>query len=451
MRPTVLRPPYNALPRTVIAVTERDREILRLALPAIATLAAEPLYVLVDTAIVGHLGTAALGGLAVASAVLVLCFMVFNFLAYGTTARVAFLTGARQGKTAAQVAAQGLWICAGLGSALVAVVALGARTFSRALGAEGAILDAATTYLSISAVGAPAVLVALVGTGYLRGVRDTKTPLVIVIVANVFNVVVELILVYGLDYGVAGSAWGTVAAQWGAAVVFLYVVGRRVSATGASLRPVRREILGLLVTGRHLLVRTGSLLAALTLATSTATRIGATSLGGHQIASQIFGLLALLVDGLAIAAQALVGSNLGAGNPDEARETSARLLTWGLGAGVALAVVVAALSGVVPRIFTPDPAVVDRAQIALLWLALLQIPAAAVFVLDGVLIGASDTRFQQWANVAACAAFVPCAALVLRFDLGIGGLWAGLMVWMLVRLAANYTRFVRGTWATAST
>lgn len=431
-------------------MTDRDREILRLAVPAVVTLAAEPLYVLVDTAIVGHLGTAPLGGLALASAVLALAFLVFNFLAYGTTARVAFLTGAGDQRAAAGVAAQGLWVCAGLGAVLVAVVGLGARTFAAALGGEGAVLDAATTYLQISAIGAPAVLVALVGSGYLRGVQDTRTPLVVIIAANIFNVGIELVFVYVLDWGVAGSAWGTVIAQTGAAAAFLVVLGRRIVAAGASLRPNGVELRRLLVSGRHLLVRTGSLLAALTVAMSVAARVGPASLGGHQIAAQVFSLLALLVDGLAIAAQALVGSMLGAGRPDEARATSRRLLTWGVGAGAALALVVSATSGLLPHVFTSDDVVVDRAQVALLWLALLQLPGAAVFVLDGVLIGASDTRFQQWANLAALVAFLPCAAAVLAFDLGIGGLWAALMIWMLTRLAANSARYAGTRWTSVA-
>jgi len=432
-------------------VTDRDREILRLAVPAVLTLAAEPLYVLVDTAIVGHLGTAPLGGLALSAAVLSLALLLFNFLAYGTTARVAFLTGAGRDQAAAEVAAQGLWICAGLGTVLVAIVALSARSVAAALGGEGAVLEAATTYLRISAVGAPAVLVALVGSGYLRGVKDTRTPLVVVIGANLFNVAIELYFVYGLDLGVAGSAWGTVIAQILAAAAFLVVLGRRIAAAGASLRPDAAELRRLLVSGRHLLVRTGSLLAALTVATSVAARLGPATLGGHQIAVQIEGLLALLIDGLAIAAQTLVGTQLGAGRPDEARATARRLLGWGAAAGLALGVLLAAASGVLPAVISDDTAVLDRARIGLLWVALIQLPAAAVFVLDGVLIGASDLRFQQWANVAALVAFLPCATVVLALELGIGGLWAALSVWMLARLAANYSRYAGARWTSVVT
>lgn len=429
---------------------EHDREIFRLALPAVITLAAEPLYVLVDTAIVGHLGTVPLGGLALASAVLALAFLAFNFLAYGTTGRVAYLTGAGLPRQAAAVAAQGLWICLGLGLILGLVVGFGARSFAAALGGEGEVLGAATTYLRISAVGAPAVLVALVGSGYLRGVQDTRTPLTIVIVANVANLIIELVLVYGLDLGVAGSAWGTVAAQTGAAAAFLLVLVRRIRLAGADPRPVRGEIAWLLRAGRPLLVRTGALLAALTMATSAAARLGTAQLAGHQITMQLFSLAALLIDGLAIAAQALVGSLLGAGRADEARATGRRLLTWGLRGGAALAVVIGVLSGIVPLVFTTDVAVRRQAQIGLLWLAVLQLPGALVFVLDGVLIGASDTRFLQWGNVAALAVFGPCAVAVVALDLGLGGLWAALTLWMLVRLVGNYGRFAGPNWTTSA-
>src|SRR5438105_7336332 len=211
----------------------RDRTILRLAVPALVTLAIEPLYVLVDTAIVGHLGTAPLGGLALASTVLTTTFFVVTFLEYGVTARVAFLVGARDRRSAAGVVTQGLWLSAVFGAVLALVVGLGARVLAHALGGSGAVLHAATTYLRISAVGAPLLLVALVGNGYLRGVQDTRTPLVVVAVANVVNVVAEVVFVYGLHLGVAGSAWGTVIAEAVAAAWFAAVMVRHVRSSGA--------------------------------------------------------------------------------------------------------------------------------------------------------------------------------------------------------------------------
>jgi putative MATE family efflux protein len=428
-------------------VLPRDRTILRLAVPALATLAVEPMYVLVDTAIVGHLGTGPLGGLALAAGVLNIAFLVCNFLAYGTTARVAFLVGAGDRRAADHVAAQGLWLSAFLGLAAAALVGGLARPAATLLGGSGEVLENAVTYLRISAIGTPFVLVALVGNGYLRGVQDTRTPLVIAVAANLLNLIVEIVFVYGLDLGVAGSAWGTVIAQTVAASVFLAILSRRLRESGASLRVDREELTRLVRVGRHLFIRTAALLATLTLATSVAARMDAPTLAGHQIALQIETFLALVVDGLAIAGQTLTGSALGAGDRIEARLMGRRLVQLGLRAGMALAGVVVATSWLLPHAFTADGAVVSRASAALVLVGVLQVPAAVVFVLDGVLLGASDSRFQQWANVLALVAFLPFVVLLLLWPTpGIVGIWAGLMVWMLARLVANLTRFAGSHW-----
>ena len=429
----------------------RDRRILRLGVPALGTLAVEPLYVLVDTAIVGRLGTVPLGGLAVASAVLTTLLTLFNFLAYGTTARVAFLVGQGDRKGGARVAAQGLWLSLAVGAPLAAAVGLASPALGRLVGGEGAILDAATTYLRISALGIPVVLVALVGNGYLRGLSDTRTPLVIVVVANVVNLVLEVVMVYGLGLGVAGSAWGTVVAQALAAAWFLVLLGRHIADAGAGLAPVRAEVVRLLVAGRHLLVRTAALLATLALATSTATRVGPATLGGHQIGLQVHSFLALVLDSLAIPGQILVGTLLGAGDGDEARAMSLRLLRLGLVAGVVVGVALAASSWALPHAFSDDPDVVERARLALLVAGLAQVPAGVAFVLDGVLIGSSDFRFLQWTMLASLVVFLPFALAVLRWhQLGIAGIWAGILTWMVFRAAANGARLSGQAWVRAS-
>jgi putative MATE family efflux protein len=250
---------------------------------------------------------------------------------------------------------------------------------------------------------------------------------------------------------VAGSAWGTVLAQTVAAAVFLGVLTRRLRLSGASLAVDRRELFGLARTGRHLFVRTAALLTTLTLATSVAARVDPPTLAGHQIALQIETFLALVVDALAIAGQALTGAALGAGDTTEARQTGRRLVQMGLRAGVALAIVVVGTAWLVPRIFTSDAPVASRASAALVVVGVMQVPAAVVFVLDGVLVGASDTRFQQWSNVLALLAFLPFAAAVLAWPrFGIVGIWTGLLAWMLARLLANATRFAGGRWENVS-
>ena len=216
-----------------LRLSERDRRIAALALPALATVAVEPLYTLVDTGIVGRLGTGPLGGLALATTVLNASFWIFNFLSFGTTSRVAFLTGRGDKRAAGMVATQGLWLSGCIGVPVGLALFGLAGPISSALGGHGAVLHAATTYLRISAVGLPFILVALVGNGYLRGLSDTRTPLGVVVVANVVNVLLELLLVYGVHLGVAGSAWGTVAAQLLSAGWFVVLIARRVAGTGA--------------------------------------------------------------------------------------------------------------------------------------------------------------------------------------------------------------------------
>jgi putative MATE family efflux protein len=425
----------------------RDRRIAALAIPALGALAIEPLYVLVDTAIVGRLGAAPLGGLALAGTVLNALLWVCNFLSYGTTARISFLTGKGDHKEAAAVATQGLWLCGLLGVPIALIVGFGGHGLASALGGHGDVLAAASTYLRISAVGIPFVLVALVGHGHLRGLSDTRTPLRVVLLANVVNVVLEVVLVYGFDLGVAGSAWGTVVAQVIAAIWFLAMSGRRIRAAGAELRPRPREIRTLLVIGRHLFARTGALVITISAATSVAARVGTSTLGGHQIALQVETFLALVVDALAIAAQAMIGTLLGAGDRAEARATGRRLLAVGWLLGVALAVMVVATAPLLPHIFSGDAAVTHRASLALVMVGIMQIPGAVAFVIDGILMGASDFRFLQWATAGAGLAMVPAAAAVVHWHrLGIVGVWTGMLVWMVARAVANGVRFRWERW-----
>jgi putative MATE family efflux protein len=291
------------------------------------------------------------------------------------------------------------------------------------------------------------VLVAVVGLGHLRGLSDTRTPFLVVLVANVLNVVLEVLFVYGFDWGIAGSAWGTVAAQLLAAAWFLGIFGRLIRRAEAVLRPAVSEMRYLLGVGGHLVVRTGALLAALALATSTAARVGPTTLGAHQIAYQMFIFLALVMDALALSVQALVGTQLGAGDVDAARDTSGRALRLGFVAALGLCLVVVATSPLVPHIFTSDRAVIDKAVVALVFLGVMQLPGSPTFVLDGVLMGGSDFAYVKWVTVLSLLAFAPFAGAVLAWHrLGIAGIWAGLFVWMCIRAWVNWLRFRGPRW-----
>ncbi|HUR48783.1 MAG TPA: MATE family efflux transporter [Acidimicrobiales bacterium] len=424
-----------------------NRAIWGLAVPALGTLAVEPLYRLTDTAIIGRLGTVPLAGLALAATVLgTLTFLCF-FLTTGTTARVAFLTGQGADRAAAEVVPQVLWVAAGLAIILTGLIVGLARPLANFVGGEPAVIDQAVIYLRISALAIPSILVAFVGNGWHRGRSDTRTPLTIVVVANLINVVLEVVLVYGLDLGIAGSAVGTLIAQTVAGAWFLALLVKAVIDHGAGVRPHRTELTRVLRVARQMGLRSAGLLATLALATAVASRISAASLAAHQIAFEVFLFLALSVDALAVAAQALVGTALGRGGGDEARAVGRQIIRMGSIVGAALTVLVLLTSQVIPRVFTSDAAVLDRASVALIGLALMQIPAALAFVLDGILEGASDFGFLQWALLGAMVAFAPFAVgVMLRPELGLAGLWAGLFVWVSTRAALLTIRFRGPAW-----
>jgi putative MATE family efflux protein len=368
----------------------------------------------------------------------------FNFLSFGVTTRVAWETGAGDRRAASGVAVQALWLAIAIGTATAILVASAARPMASLLGGEGATLEAAVTYLRISAVSVPAALLMLTSMGVFRGWSDTRTPFAVVLASNGLNVILEVLFVYGFDWGVAGSAWGTVIAQWMAAAWFLGLISAAVRATGARLRPVLKEARQLLSIGRHIVVRTAALLAALALATAAAGRVGTAALGGHQIAQQSFVFLALITDALAVSAQAIIGTASGAGDRREADEDTKRLMRLGVMVGGALTVVVIALSPVLPRIFSTDDDVISAATTALIALGIMQVPGAITFVLDGVLMGRSEFSYVKWVTLAALLAYVPIAAAVFANpDLGLGWVWGGLVVWMVVRAALNWRRYQR--------
>jgi putative MATE family efflux protein len=419
-----------------------DREILGLAAPALGALAAEPLYLLVDTAIVGHLGTPQLAALAIAATVLATLVSLCIFLTYGTTAQVARLHGAGEHDRAAELAAQALWLATGLGALLALLCVAGAGPLVALLGGDDETAAMAERYLRISALGLPMALVALAGQGYLRGISDLRTPLIIVVAAQAANVVLEVLFVYGLGWGMDGSAAGTVIAQAGMGAAFARHLLRRPA-------PPRLELVRpLLRISGELFVRSAALLLAFATASAVLARVGDSSLAAHQIAFQLFVLAALVLDAVAIAGQVLVGRALGAGRADEAYAAGVRVLGWGLLAGCAFGAVLLALSGPLPELFTSDPAVLERARAIWVMFALMQPAAALVFALDGVLIGAGDTRYLAGSMVlAGLGTYVPVALLALHEGWGIQGVWAGLLALMAVRLLTLGARFVGRRWA----
>jgi putative MATE family efflux protein len=422
-----------------------DREIFRLALPALGALAAEPLYVLADTAIVGHLGRPQIAALGLAGTVLSGAFTIFNFLTYGTTAVVARASGAGQETRAARLAAQALWLSLAIGVALLVACEAFAEPLLHALGGRGQSGEFAVEYFRIAAIGLPAALVALAGQGYLRGVSNMRRPLEIVAAANVANIVLELLFVYGFDWGIAGSAAGTAIAQLGMGVAFAVELLRPHADTR---RPRLAEMRPMMRVGRQIFVRTTALYVSFLVAASVLARIGDAELGAHQIAFQLFIFLALLLDAIAIAGQVIVGRMLGAGDAAGAHAAAVRMIAWSVIAGGVFALVLLALMGPLPRAFTSDPAVIHAAHQVWPLFAIMQPLAGAVFALDGILIGAGDTSYLMWSMLAASLlVFVPIALVALALDWGIVGVWAGLDALIAARLVFLAPRFAGRRWA----
>ncbi|MEX2294568.1 MAG: MATE family efflux transporter [Acidimicrobiales bacterium] len=425
-----------------------DRRILVIAVPALGSLLVEPIYVLTDTAVVGRLGTVPLGGLALASTVLNTLVWVFNFLSYGTTVRVAVRRGRGDLAGGAADALQALWLAVGIGIVMAATIAVAARGLVGLLGDDAAVIDQGVTYLRVSAVGVPFQFLTIACIGYLYGLPDTKRPFLVLAASNAVNLVVELVLVFGFDWGIAGSAWGTVVAQALSAAVLLAIVVPALRMDGLRRLSVVPSVMwAVLKVGAHMVQRTAFLLAALAVATASAARVGTAELAGHQIGAQLFLFLAIGVDMFKVSGQSLVGHALGAGRPDEAREVVVHLYAWALRVGLLLTVVTAALSPVLPRAFSGDADVVHAATIALLVLAAMQLPSALTFVLDGVLMGANDFRDLRWQTTIAFVCALPVfVAVVVRPSLGIATVWVGLLIWVSVRALKNHTRVQGERW-----
>jgi putative MATE family efflux protein len=407
-----------------------DREILRLAVPAFLALVAEPLFLLADSAIVGHLGTRQLAGLGIAGAILSTLISLCIFLAYGTTASVARRIGSGDLRGALEQGIDGVWLAVVIGT-LTTVAGLPLTPWLVGLfRADARVSDQAETYLRIGVVGAVPLLVMLATTGILRGLQDTRTPLVVAVGGNLANVVLNLWLVFGLDLGIAGSALGTVVAQSGSAVVLIVVVVRAARRHGARLRPSPGGVRSAGSAGVPLLLRTVTLRAGLLVMTYGATTLGAPHLAAMQVAMTLWTFLAFALDAIAIAAQALTGRYLGAGDRDGTRAITRRMLRWGVVGGIVTGVALAAASPWLGALFTTDERVRDLLVPVLVVAALAQPLAGVVFVLDGVLIGAGDGRYLAWAGLLVLAVFAPTAWLAVAAG--------GTLVWLWLAFAVAF-------------
>lgn len=409
------------------------REILRLAIPAFLTLVAEPLFLLADSAIVGHLGTPQLAALGLASAALLTAAGLCIFLAYGTTASVSRAIGAGRESAALAAGLDGLWLALGLGTAIGALLVAAAEPICLALGSRGQITEYAVTYLRISALGMPALLATMAVTGILRGFQDTLTPLVASVAGFGANVVLNVALVYGLGWGIAGSAWGTVIAQTGMAAALVTIALHRAHAAHALGRPHPGGIVRAARDGVPLLIRTLALRATFLLTTWVAARLGEVPLAAYQVSLTVWTFLAYALDALAIAAQALTGRTLGAGDLTRTREATAIMVRWGIGGGAVIGALTIAASVLLPRLFTADVAVQQALVAAFVVIGLSQPICGHAFVLDGVIIGAGDNRWLAGAQVAVLAGYLPAVgaiALATPWLIDRGPVWSMVAIWV---------------------
>lgn len=400
-------------------------------------LAVDPVVSLVDTAFVARLGTEALGALGVNTSVFAMAFLIFNFLANGTTPLIAEALGRGDRAEAGRVAVAGAVLASTIGVVAVAVLLLGAELIVTAMGAEEVLREPTLAYLRARAWSAPAVLLVVAGNGVLRGFGDATTPLRITIGLNIINAVLDPLLIFGLDWGIAGAAWATVAAQWaGAAAFWAFITSSSIGPSVPIGAPAMAQLRQLLGVGTILTVRTFALLGTMTVATGIATRMGPTVVAAHQVALQLWLFSALLIDGFALAGQALIGDHLGAGRLKAARSVGDRLLVWGLRSAFLVAVVLALASPVWPWFFELEaPVAAVLAQV--MPLVILSQPLNALtFVWDGVFMGARRFGTLAAIMIVATASTLPAMAWVYLSDGGLVGLWAT-MVWLTAVRAAG--------------
>lgn len=415
-----------------------DREIGRLAIPALGALAADPLVSLVDTAWVGRLGADALATLGIATTVLISFFFIFNFLAYGATPLIGAALGRSEPDVAARVGGAAAAMASIAGVLSLAAALIFAPLLVRVMGADASIAADTVSYLRIRSLALPAVLLITVAHGVFRGHQDTRTPFVVTAGFNLINLVLDPLLIFTFGLGINGAAIASVVAQWAGVVWFIVLMQRQHNRerlvmfrglTWAGMRP-------LMGASAALVIRTGSLLAVFAVATAVASRISNTAIGAHQVASQLWLFLALVVDSLAIAGQSMIGPRVSSGRSDLARMVANRLLQFGLVVGIGLAVLMAAASSVLPHLFTDDATVLAAVDSVFWFVVVMQPINALVFVWDGIGVGASAFRFLAGSMLAAALISIAVLLAVLPMGGDLVMVWWGLTVLMMLRLGA---------------
>ena len=424
------------------------RRIFALALPAFGVLVAEPMYVLFDIAVVGRLGALPLAGLAVGGLILTIVSTQLTFLSYGTTSRAARRHGAGERAGAVREGVSATWLALLLGVAIVVVMQIFAAPIARAVAGGTDIADTAESWLRTALFGVPLILVGMAGNGWMRGVQDVLRPLRYVVAGLVLSAMLCPFLVHGLlfapNLGVRGSAVANVAGQAVTGSLFITALVRE----RVPLRPEPAVMRAQVVLGRDLVARSLAFQLCFLSAAAVAARFGAASVAAHQLVLQLWNLVTLALDSLAIAAQTMVGAALGARQAKQARDLAWQITRLSTVFGLGLAVVFGIGVELIPALFTSDAGVIEQAHIAW-WFFVAIVPiGGVVFALDGVLLGAGDASFLRNATLgSAIVGFLPLVWLSLVFDWGLAGIWMGLTLFMVLRMGAVVARTVSGRWA----
>jgi len=408
-----------------------DRRIFALAIPAVGALAADPLLSLADTAFVARLGPEALAALGVNGAIFGFAFVVFNFLAYVTTPLVARAVGAGDQREAEAVISRAVVLGALLGVLATALLVLLASPLLDVMQAGPGVRGPALDYLRVRAFAAPAVLVTLAAHGGFRGLADTRTPLLVALLANVVNIGLNWFFIFGLGLGVAGSALASLIAQYLGAMLLLTRLRTRVESL-SMIAISRSGLAALLRPGGWVTMRTLLLVLTLAATTASAASLGTAQLAAHQVVRETWFLTAMVVDGLAIAAQTLVAE--AAGRRADDSEMIRRLLFWGTVVGVVLTGFWLVAASPLAVAFAPNEAVTQQIHSTTPIVATFAIVSAWLWVLDGVVLG--QLRLRRMALSTAIGAALAGAVLLLipRLGWGLAGVWVAVGAMVLGRL-----------------
>ncbi|MDO4908883.1 MAG: MATE family efflux transporter [Corynebacterium sp.] len=422
-------------------------QILRLAIPALGVLIATPLYLLLDTAVVGHLGGVNLAALGAASVIQTVVTTQLTFLSYGTTARSSHHFGAGRRDKAIYEGLQATWVALGVGIVLALIIAIGSPIFTHFIADDPEVAHLATQWLRHACPVIPAALIVMAGNGWMRGVQNTTLPLIFTLAGVIPAAICVPLFVH--RYGIIGSAWANVLGEGIIAALFLItlIIQLAKHCQGYSYLPQWTLIKEQLRLGVNLIARSLGMQVALLTAATVAGRFGANSLGAHQLLNQVWSFLTLVLDSIAIAAQALVGGALGAKDTAKATTTGRMVIQISTGLGILLAIIMGATHNLIPQIFTNDPAIIATTHGPWICLLIMLVLGGVVFALDGVLLGAADAAFLRNATIAAVLiGYIPGAVAALIFDWGLPGVWGGLIAFLLIRLIAGAWRFHSGAW-----